>query len=94
MHECARRPARLKPVDILQIAQALLCSPPSIPFTSYEDRHLLIGLHLFLPSVGPTHYTARAPSALSGGGGRVVVFEREAEDRPCGLQSRMSPQST
>lgn len=80
MHECARRPARLKPVDILQIAQPHFCSAPSVPFMSYDDRHVLIGLHLYLSSVGPTHYTAPTPSAPSGSGGSVVVFEREAED--------------
>lgn len=94
MHECARRPARLTPVDILEIAKPHFCSAPSVPFMSYDDRHVLIGLHLYLSSVGPPHYTAPTPSALSGSGGSVVVFEREAEDGRGGLHSRIPPLST
>jgi hypothetical protein len=90
MHQGTRRAARLKPVDILKITQPHFCGPPAVPFTPDEDRHLLVGLQpvSFIAHHLPTQYTARAPSAPSGGGGSVVVFEMGSQEGPKGSQGR------
>jgi hypothetical protein len=60
MCERAWCPARLKPVDVLEMPQVNLRRPTPVPFTVHAGQCVVVYLHCF-----PSRFSYAAPAATS-----------------------------